>query len=85
VQVQALSYDDLRQIEGLQLQGVRRKAYVTGTWDGVIRSQDKGGDVIVFPPGTLPQGDTWLVAHVLEYWPQWTAVVLTNINPSVPS
>lgn len=45
VQVQALSYADLRQAEGINLQGTRRALYVNGAVAGVIRVQQKGGDI----------------------------------------
>lgn len=80
VQVQALSFGDLQQIDGLNIQGVRRALYVNGAVAGVIRAAEKGGDLIVFPPGTLPEGDTWLIVHVLEPWSQWSKFVITLQN-----
>lgn len=77
VQVQALSFGDLQQIDGLNIQGVRRALYINGAVAGVIRAAQKGGDIIVFAPGTLPEGDTWLIVHVLEPWSQWSKFVIT--------
>src|SRR5579859_3307653 len=61
-QVQALAYKDLVQLDGLNIQGVRRAIYLTGWVAGVVRADRKGGDLIVFPTGTLPEGNTWLAA-----------------------
>lgn len=72
VQVQALSYKDLAQVEGLNLNGTRRAIYVSGELDGVVRSLGKGGDLI-----TLPDGSVYLVAMVLEQWPDWAKVAAT--------
>jgi hypothetical protein len=146
VQVQALSFQDLHQIEGLNLNGTRRAIYVNGRVDGLVRVERKGGDLItpltalfsgyiagtvltvsqanlglitegmalygpgvsagtmVGAPGTgiggagtyavsisqtvgdaghpvaMSAGDVYLVAEVLEAWPDWTkvATVLQN-------
>jgi hypothetical protein len=72
-QVQSLTFSDLQQTEGLNITGVKRKVYVNGHLDPVIRSRREGGDLI-----TLPNGETYLIVLVLEYWPDWSsfAVVL---------
>jgi hypothetical protein len=80
LQVQALSFGDLRQAEGVNLQGTRRKIYVNGVVSGIIRPAQKGGDLITFPPGLLPEGDTWLVAMVSEQWPTWASFIITLQN-----
>ncbi len=71
-QVQSLTFRDLQQIEGLNLQGTRRAIYLDGHWDGLVRSESKGGDLI-----TDERGNVWLVAMVLEHWPQWSKVAVT--------
>jgi len=76
-QIQNLTYRDLQQLEGLNIQGVRHAVYINGRVDGIIRSQNKGGDLITFSDGT-----TWLIAHVLEYWPTWCKVAATLQNGS---
>jgi hypothetical protein len=73
-QVQALSGRDLRQIEGLNLQGTLKTIYVNGRIAGVVRVQSKGGDLV-----TLPDGSVWLVSQVLEPWNAtagWTKAVI---------
>ena len=74
-QVQSLTYNDLQQLDGLNIQGVKRAIYLPGQWDGVIRADQRGGDTL-----TMPNGDTYLVVLVLEQWPDWCklAVVLQD-------
>jgi hypothetical protein len=61
VQVQALGYKDLLQVQGLNLNGESRAIYVSGDWRGVSRADQRGGDRI-----TLDDGTVWMVVHVLE-------------------
>jgi hypothetical protein len=71
-QVQALSSDDLQQLDGLNIQGTIRAIYLRGALAGVIRPDGTGGDIV-------QRGDQqWLVVKVLEAWPDWTkaAIVL---------
>lgn len=74
-QVQALGYKDLQQVDGLNLNGTRRKIYLFGVSSGVVRSLQKGGDLL-----TDGNGDVWLVAMVLEQWQHgegWASVAVT--------
>lgn len=79
VQAQALSYEDLKQLDALNIQGVRRAIYANPDIMSVIRVQQEGGDLLVFPGGTFPEGTTWLAAHVLERWSQagWNKIAIT--------
>lgn len=75
VQLQALSWSDLKQLDGLNIVGTRKAAYIYGAWFGEQRSTSKGGDLL-----TTPDGQVWLVAYVLENWDitaNWTKVCLT--------
>lgn len=77
-QVQALSGHDLRQIEGLNLQGTLRAIYVSGSLQGVVRPLMLGGDLVILPDGTV-----WLVTVVGEPWMTsafWTKAILTLQN-----
>lgn len=85
LQVQALSFGDLRQVEGVNLQGTRRSIFVNGAVAGIIRPAQKGGDIVVFPPTLLPEGPVWLVAMVLEQWPDWAKFVITLQNVAASS
>lgn len=72
-QVQALTGPELRQIDGLNLQGTLRGIYCRGNILGIVRSQNRGGDLIVIASGV--NAGTWLIVHVLETWPDWSKVV----------
>lgn len=80
VQVQALTFSDLQHLDGLNIQGVRRAVYLNGHALAVVRELQAGGDLFVFPAGTLPEGNTWLVAYVLEAWPDWCKCAITLQN-----
>jgi len=69
MQVQALTYKDLQQIDGLNIQGEARAIYLYGDWNGVVRPDSKGGDLIAF------NGQQWLVKQTLEQWGNWCKVV----------
>lgn len=80
LQVQALSYSDIVQLDGLNIEGVRRAVYASTQIAAIIRVMQKGGDLIVFPRGVAgvpPEGTTWLAAHVLERWPDWCKIAIT--------
>lgn len=72
IQVQALDGDDLKQLDGLNIQGTLRAVYLRGPLAGVIRPDGTGGDLVEF--GTPSQ--TWLVVRVLESWPTWTKAAI---------
>jgi hypothetical protein len=74
-QIQALTADEIRHVDALNIQGEKRAIYLTGKLDGLVRPEKKGGDIIVFPDGS-----TWLVVLVLEYWPDWCKVAVTLQN-----
>ena len=76
-QIQALQYNDIVQADSLNVQGVRRKMYINGEVDGLVRAKNKGGDIV-----TLPDGSVWKVAMIAEAWPDWTAAIITLQNGS---
>ena len=71
-QIQALDADDIKQLDGLNIQGTIRAIYLRGTLAGVVRPNQTGGDIVQI------SGQDWLVVKVLEGWPTWTkaAIVL---------
>ncbi|MEX3628093.1 MAG: hypothetical protein VB138_00145 [Burkholderia sp.] len=80
VQVQALSAKEIQHLDGLNIQGVLRKAYLNGDWRGVYRTTNQGGDRMQFAavagvPASL-QGTTWKVVQVFETWPDWCALAI---------
>jgi hypothetical protein len=74
-QLQALDSSELRQVEGLNLQGVIKAIYLRGNLAGVVRPNGTGGDLVIIGM------QTWLVVKVLETWPLWTkAVVVLQVG-----
>lgn len=71
-QIQSLTFRDLVQITGLNLQGTRRAIYFYGNIEGIVRSRLEGGDVVVFADDSV-----WLVAIALETWSNWSKVAVT--------
>lgn len=81
-QIQSMTYQDLRQVDGLNLTGIRRSIYLNGRWPGVSRPFTAGGDLITFPQGTV-----YLSAMLLEDWNDtsgWCKVAATLQNVSPP-
>lgn len=76
LQVQALSSTELQKLDGMNIQGIRRAVYIESQVAGVIRADQKGGDLLTFPE--MPDGPqrTWLCATVLETWPDWVKVAV---------
>lgn len=80
VQVQALSYMDLKNIEGLNIQNAKRAVYLNGAAMAVIRNLQFGGDLLIFEDGVLPESNTWLVTQSLEQWgpgAEWSKILIT--------
>lgn len=79
-QIQPLQATDLQLADRLNIQGNRRKVYLYGQTDGIVRADRKGGDVLTFPDKT-----EWLVVVQLETWggkDGWTCVMCTQQNPA---
>jgi|SRR3974390_41224 len=76
-QLQSLTFNDLQHLDGLNIQGIKRAIYLYGRIDGLVRVDSKGGDLIM-----TPDGNTWKVVLVLEYWPDWCKVAVTLQNGS---
>lgn len=70
-QVQPLSEQDLKRLEGLNAQDVTYKVFLNGDFEGVFRKTGRGGDLLSWG------GNTYLVTAVIERWPDWTAVGVT--------
>ena len=83
--VQALSGEDLKQMDSLNIQGIMRAVYVNTRVQGLNRAAMKGGDWLMIPTGltSAVDGDTWLVTQVLEGWDSsgWCKVAVTLQNP----
>ena len=79
IQMQAMSYKDLAQVQGLNQNGEKRAMYISARWEGVSRPESRGGDLV-----TLPCGTVWLVVQVLENWHEtdgWAKVAVTKQMP----
>ncbi|SEF31355.1 hypothetical protein ABL840_09170 [Variovorax sp. NFACC27] len=76
IQVQGVSAKDLQHTDFLNIQGVLRTVYLLGNWAGVVRADQKGGDIMKFPqiPGALTQD--WRVVSIKETWPDWCSVIV---------
>lgn len=78
VQMQMLSFKDLTQMQGVNVNGEKRAMYVDADWKGIDRATASGGDLI-----TLPDASVWLVTQVLENWHDtagWVKVAVTKQN-----
>lgn len=72
-QVQALTFKDLHQVEGLNLSGTHVSMYLRGVVSGVSKADQKGGDLVIIAEGV--NAGTWLVVSVAEQWPDWVKVI----------
>ena len=78
VQKQALQYNDLVQVDGLNISGEKCAMYIQGKVEGINRTEGKGGDLI-----TTPDGKEWLVTIILEDWSEtggWCKVACVRQN-----
>lgn len=82
IQNQAASNEDLKQTDGLNLQGTLRTVSIAGDLQGVIRAGNTGGDLLQFPDSTGTNRQ-WLVTHVLETWPTWCRVLVVMQTTAV--
>lgn len=76
LQVQAMDAGDLKQVDGLNIQGVMRAVTMFGNVQGAVRADSKGGDILQFPQDKGGAIRNWRVVHVLETWPTWSRVVV---------
>jgi len=78
-QIQALDADDIKQLDGLNIQGTIRAIYLCGTLAGVVRPNQTGGDLVtIAAPAPVALRGTWLVVKVLESWPDWTKAAIVK-------
>lgn len=81
MQVQAMSGRDLAHTDGLNIQGVLRSVVMWGDVQGVVRADQKGGDVLQFAETLTGPVRNWLVVSVMETWPTWARVIVALQNP----
>lgn len=66
-QVQALTGKDLKQMDGLNIQGVKRAIYLQGDVRGVSSAQGGGGDLISFHSSAIDQ--MMIGGSAINVWP----------------
>ena len=76
-QVQALSATDLKHIDGLNITGIMRSVYMYGNAAGVVRVDQLGGDILVFPEAPGCCNRNRLITQVMETWSDWCHVIVT--------
>lgn len=74
-QIQASTGETLKQIEGLNVTGVVRSIYIQGNVQGIVRSDERGGDLLIFPQTPERNAQTWKVVTVVETWSTWAKVI----------
>ncbi|MGC9159779.1 MAG: hypothetical protein ACP5FH_12425 [Terracidiphilus sp.] len=75
-QLQALSEEDLKHLDGMNIQGATWSIILKGALNASLRTTAQGGDLVTF------NGQTFLTVAVLEQWPLWTraAIRLQDAN-----
>lgn len=79
LQVQAATGDDLKQLDGMNIQGIHRSVYLYGALKAVVRPDQVGGDLVILPDSTV-----WLATMSLEDWPDWCKVAITRQMNQTP-
>lgn len=85
MQFQALSSDDLKHVDGLNISTVLRSVHLNGDLQGLDRPGIRGGDILLAPTGLTGAGvDTWLVVGVPEGWDAagWCHVIVALQQPA---
>lgn len=70
IQLQPLSWGDLKHVDGLNMQGIMKAIYINGDYYGANRTLEKGGDLFIV------NGQEWLVVDPIELWPEWSKVIV---------
>lgn len=77
LQVQAVNNEALRQIDGLNLTGIKRSVILTTSRiDGVVRADKLGGDILQFPEYRGGANKNWRVVHQVKSFDDWIEVVV---------
>jgi len=76
VQVQHASGKDIERMNNLGIQGVFRSVYLFGNWTGIVRADQKGGDILQFPEMTGGPNRSWRIVNVAETYPDWSKVIV---------
>ncbi len=76
IQVQPLTGPELEHINQLNIQGVIRAVYLYGNANGIVRTNQQGGDIFEFPLVEGGPVKQWRVIEVMETWPSWSRVAV---------
>lgn len=86
IQVQAATARDLKHERWLNIEGIKRAVYMYGNTQGIVRADEKGGDLLWFPQVPGGSSQLWKVVVVLETWPDWCKVgVVLQLDKAPPS
>ncbi|ECZ9313142.1 hypothetical protein A3T98_12760 [Salmonella enterica subsp. enterica serovar Newport] len=76
IQLQPLDGDDLRHIDGLNIQGLIKSIHVNGNYFSVQREKEQGGDLFIIGE------EEWLVIKPIELWADWCRLVVNlQVSP----
>jgi hypothetical protein len=70
--IQELTVEELRLIEGLNIQGTKKTIYTHFLLRAASRPNQTGGDLITF------NEQKWLVVKILEQWNEWTKALIVQ-------
>lgn len=73
--VQALSDEQLRHANDMNLSGVMRSVYLSQNAMGVSFRQIRGGDILTFREFEDVEPTKWKVVHSAENWDNWCHVI----------
>lgn len=84
MQIQATSASDLKKLADLNVEGVYRSVHMFGNTQGVVRVNQKGGDLLYFPE--VPAGTLriWKVVKVMETWSDWCRIIVCLQTDQAP-
>lgn len=83
-QVQPLESGEIKMLDALNIQGASKAVYINGSALAIDRIKHIGGDLLVFPDGTLPEGDNWLIVASLEQWGNTWCKVAISLQDTPP-
>lgn len=84
IQVQAVDGPNLRHLEALNIEGVVRSVHMWGNTQGVVRVNQKGGDLLYFAEANGGASKVWKVVRVVETWPDWSHVIVNLQTDAAP-
>ncbi len=80
IQVQGVAPKDLVHMNALNIQGVARVVYLRGHLAGIVRADQKGGDILNFPQEPGGAVASWKVVSIKETWPDWCSAIVVLQN-----